>query len=85
MQQATFSAPVAIVAGTTYVISYYAPFGHYAADGGAFSSAGVDNPPLHALQDGFDGPNGLYIYAAGGGFPTHTFGSTNYWVDVILQ
>lgn len=84
-QQATFSAPVAIVAGTTYVISYYAPFGHYAADGGAFSSAGVDNPPLHALQDGFDGPNGLYIYAAGGGFPTHTFGSTNYWVDVILQ
>ena len=48
-QQATFATPVAITANTTYVASYYAPSGHYAADGGYFASKGVDNGPLHAL------------------------------------
>jgi hypothetical protein len=84
-QQATFPTPVSIASGTTYVISYYAPAGHYASDEGAFSASGVDNPPLHALMNGLDGPNGLYSYGVGGGFPTHTFGSTNYWIDVIMQ
>ena len=32
-----------------------------------FASA-FDNAPLHALADGTDGPNGVYLY--GGGFPT---------------
>ena len=36
---------------------------------GFFAGAGVDNPPLHALQDGVDGPNGVYNYGPSGTFP----------------
>ncbi len=48
-------------------------------------TAGVDNPPLHALQDGVDGANGVYHYGAGGVYPTTTFGSSNYLVDVVFM
>ena len=48
------------------------------------SSTGVDNSPLHALMNGVDGPDGVYAYAASNTFPTSTFGSSNYWVDVIF-
>jgi hypothetical protein len=44
----------------------------------------VDNGPLHALKDGADGPNGVYKYGATA-FPTLTFNSTNYWVDVLFH
>ena len=74
-----------ITAGTTYVVTYFAPVGHYSADAGFFANTGVDNPPLHALGNGVDGPNGVYRYGTGGVFPTSTFQSTNYWVDVVLQ
>ena len=30
-----------------------------------------------------DGGNGVYLYGAGG-FPTNTFGASNYWVDVVF-
>jgi hypothetical protein len=84
-QQASFSSPVAITSGTTYVISYYAPIGHYSADSGYFTSSGADNAPLHALANGTDGPDGVYLYtAAPGAFPTNTYGSANYWVDVLF-
>ena len=83
-QTATFAAPVAITANTTYVASYYAPNGRYASDDRTFASAGVDNAPLHALRDGVDGANGVYRYGAGGGFPTNSWQSANYWVDVVF-
>ncbi len=77
-QQASFAAPVAVAAGTTYVVSYYAPAGHYAGDAGYFSSAAVVRAPLTALQNGTDGGNGVYRYGTGGGFPTSTYQSTSY-------
>jgi len=83
-QQANFSAPIAITAGTTYVASYLAPKGRYAATSGAFTSAGVDNPPLHALQTGVNGGNGVYLYKGTPAFPTSTFNASNYWVDVVF-
>jgi hypothetical protein len=83
-QQANFSSPISISANTTYIVSYYAPAGHYAADVGFFSSSGVDKPPLHALANGVDGGNGVYVYATGGGFPSNTFNSSNYWVDLVF-
>ena len=79
------SSPVTIAANTTYVASYYAPSGHYAGDDNYFATAGVDNAPLHALGNGVDGGNGVYRYGTGGGFPTSTFQSSNYWVDVVFQ
>ncbi|MFC7533548.1 N,N-dimethylformamidase beta subunit family domain-containing protein [Actinoplanes sp. GCM10030250] len=83
-QQATFSTPVSITAGTTYVVSYYAPNGRYAFDGGFFATNGVDNGPLHALRSGVDGGNGVYRYGTGGGFPSSSWESSNYWVDVVF-
>lgn len=84
-QQATLSTPVDIAANTTYIVSYYAPVGHYAGDNNYFATQGVDNAPLHALANGVDGANGLYRYGSGGGFPTSTYQASNYWVDVVFS
>ena len=81
-QQVNFSSPVAITANTVYVASYHAPNGRYAVNEGYFTT-GVDTPPLHALRDGASGGNGVYLYGTGG-FPTNTFGASNYWVDVVF-
>ncbi|WP_433306519.1 N,N-dimethylformamidase beta subunit family domain-containing protein [Actinoplanes sp. CA-030573] len=83
-QTATFATPITVSANTTYVVSYYAPVGRYAADNGYFASGGADNGPLHALANGVDGANGVYRYGSGGGYPTDTWQSSNYWVDVVF-
>jgi hypothetical protein len=83
-QQVSFPAAVAISANTTYVASYYVPAsGGYMASGGAFSAAGLDNPPLRAVANSAE-PNGVFAYGATSSFPTQTFNATNYWVDVIF-
>ncbi|MDX6452423.1 MAG: hypothetical protein QOH16_2472, partial [Gaiellaceae bacterium] len=82
-QQVTFASPVAINPNTTYVASYFTASGNYAADRPFFAAHSVDVPPLHALADGTDGPNG--VYASGGGFPTSSFQASNYYVDVIFN
>jgi methionine-rich copper-binding protein CopC len=75
---------VAITANTVYVVSYLAPNGHYTGEDNYFSSAGIDNAPLHALRDGESGANGLYVYGTSVAFPTQTYRSENYWVDVVF-
>src|SRR6266508_244723 len=83
-QQALFQTPVLIRANTFYVVSYFAPQGNYAADGGFFASSGVDNGPLHAPSDPFIGGNGVFNDNPSGGFPSQSFNATNYWVDVVF-
>ena len=83
-QQVTFSSPVAVTAGTTYVASYFAPSGHYAADQNYFATQGVDNGPVHLLANGVDGADGVYKQTSSG-FPTLTYRSSNYWVDVVFN
>jgi Domain of unknown function (DUF4082)/Fibronectin type III domain/Bacterial Ig domain len=80
-QQVTFSAPVSIQPDTTYVASYFAPNGHYSANGPDLTSS-VDNPPLHALGGE---TNGVYAYGATAKFPTESYESSNYWVDVLFR
>jgi hypothetical protein len=82
-QQVTFATPVAINPNTTYVASYHTNTGHYYSDNNAFATAGVDNPPLHALANGTDGPDGVYVYSAGSAFPSNASSASNYWVDVV--
>jgi N,N-dimethylformamidase beta subunit-like protein/uncharacterized protein DUF4082/Big-like domain-containing protein len=84
-QTVSFSSPVAVTAGTTYIVSYHAPSGHYAGDASYFASAGVTNGPLTALSNAAAGGNGVYVYGAGGVAPTQTYNSTNYWVDVVFS
>ena len=83
-QQVTFATPVAITANTVYVASYHTNVGRYAADNNYFTTAGVDTPPLHALRDGVSGGNGVYNYGPTSAFPSNTYQSTNYWVDVVF-
>ncbi len=82
-QQVMFASPVPVSANSTYVASYFAPAGHYSIDSSFFASAGVDNPPLHALANGVDGSNGVYSQSPTSVLPTSSFNSSNYWVDVI--
>jgi hypothetical protein len=45
----------------------------------------VDNPPLHALQDGVSGADGVYAYGSTSVFPNQAFQGANYWVDIVFQ
>ena len=76
-QTASFATPYQVTAGTTYVVSYYAPQAHYAVTPGAFT-ADITQGPLVAPAVG----NGRYRY--GGGFPTNTWQQSNYFVDLVF-
>jgi hypothetical protein len=78
-QELSFSSPVAITAGTTYVASYFTTTGHYADTQNGLASA-VTNGPLTALASG-----GVYAYGSGNAFPSNTFNASNYWVDVVYS
>ena len=84
-QEATFAAPILIQANTTYIASYHTTSGHYARTQNYFTSSGVDNPPLHLLRTGVDGPNGVYRYSSTTMFPNLSYADTNYWVDVVFM
>ena len=83
-QQATFSSPVSIAAGTTYIASYHAPVGKYSVNENYFTTA-VTNGPLEAPASGTSGGNGVYAYGPSTAFPTNTFNASNYWVDVVFN
>jgi hypothetical protein len=84
-QQVSFSSPVAVTANTVYVASYHTSAGHYSGDANFFASHGVDTGPLHALASGVSGPNGVYAYASNSTFPSSSYNSSNYWVDVVFS
>lgn len=79
---ALFDTPVTILPDTYYLVTYFSQGGGYYAAPGYFASSGVDRAPLHApasnvVQNG--------SYATNAGFPTSTYGSANYWVDVAFR
>ena len=79
-QSVTFAAPVSVAAGTTYVASYYAPRGHYASTESYFTSprtAGTLSAPA--------GTNGVYRYGSASAYPTASWRSSNYWVDITFR
>jgi VCBS repeat-containing protein len=82
-QQVNFAAPVTITAGTTYVASYHTS-GNYAADPNLFSSA-VTNGPLTAPSSATTGGNGVYAYGSESLFPSNSYNSTSYGVDVLFR
>jgi hypothetical protein len=84
-QQANFSSPIAVTAGTTYVASYLAPSGNYSIDAAYFGSNGVTNGPLTAPQSSAVSlGNGVYAYGSSVAFPNNTYNAGNYWVDVVF-
>ncbi|MDP4251922.1 MAG: DUF4082 domain-containing protein [Bacteroidota bacterium] len=84
-QTVSFSSPVAITAGTTYVAAYYNAKGYYISTSAGLATA-VVNGNLTALADGTDGVNGVYNYSASTPvFPTLSYHSSNYWVDIVFS
>lgn len=78
-QTATLTTPVPLTAGTSYVVSYLAPKGHYSTTASYFSQPATSGP-LTAPASG----NGRYLYGAGG-FPTNSYNATNYFVDLVFK
>jgi len=81
-QSASFTSPVAVAAGSTYVVSYTAPNGRYATQAWAFSADSTDATPL--LVDGGFGAAPAGVHGAKGTFPNSSFQNTNYFVDVAF-
>jgi hypothetical protein len=82
-QQVNFATPVTVSAGTTYIASYHTA-GNYSADPNLFANA-VTNGPLTAPSSTSSGGNGVYAYGTGNLFPTNSFNSTSYGVDVLFR
>jgi hypothetical protein len=83
-QQATFSNPVAVSAGSTYTISYHTTANYFSFTSGGLSG-GVDNGSLHLLADGASGSDGVFVYGANPTFPTYSYQSGSYWVDAVFS
>ncbi|MET3925244.1 DUF4082 domain-containing protein [Devosia sp. 2618] len=83
-QSASFSNPIAVSAGTSYIVSYHAPNGHYSATGAYFGTA-TTNGQLTAPQSVTGSTNGLFTYGSNTVLPTSSYNATNYWVDVYYQ
>lgn len=78
-QLATFARPVAVTAGTSYVVSYLAPKGRYAITEnftGASSSSQLAVPRAKS---------GVYSYGRTSSFPRLTWRGSQYWVDVMFR
>jgi N,N-dimethylformamidase beta subunit-like protein/uncharacterized protein DUF4082/Big-like domain-containing protein len=84
-QEVDFPIPVPVNANALYVASYHVPAGHYSVDGYYFASSGVDNAPLHAPPNSSATPNGPYAYGSTSVFPSTTYNSANYSVDVVFN
>ncbi len=82
-QSVNLSQQVAIDADTTYVVSY-STNGNYSATGNYFSDT-TTNGNLQAMSSALSGGNGLYAYGSSGLFPTSSYNSTNYYVDVAFR
>jgi hypothetical protein len=83
-QQVNFASPVVISAGTTYVASYHTNTGDYSADPNLFATP-LTNGLLTAPSSASSGGNGVYAYGSSSLFPTNSFNSTSYGVDVVFK
>ena len=81
-QTVAFSTPVAILANTTYIVSFSTGGGDFGISTSFFSSGGVTNGPLQAEANSVSGGDGVYNYA--GQFPDVDSNGMNFWADVTF-
>ncbi|WP_433306499.1 DUF4082 domain-containing protein [Actinoplanes sp. CA-030573] len=82
-QTLKFSKPLSVTKNTTYIASYFAPNGHYAADDRVFASLPYKAFPLTAPRSTTSGGNG--VYRVHDGFPAENSPTAaNYYVDVTF-
>ncbi|UVD60626.1 DUF4082 domain-containing protein (plasmid) [Rhizobium sp. Pop5] len=82
-QMVSFTQPINVTAGTTYVASYHSN-GFYSATGNYFTTDHTSGP-LTAPASSVSGGNGVYAYGSGSLFPTASYNAANYWVDVLYK
>ena len=80
-QQVNLTKPVALIPGATYVVSYHTTF--YSGDDNYFVIA-HSKGPLTAPSSSECGGNGVFAYGKSSRFPTSSYKSSNYWVDVAF-
>lgn len=80
-QTAALDAPVRLAAGQQYVVSYQTQ-DNYVADPGFFSEAFAEP---YGILTAPEGGNGVFATGADPSFPTQSFSSSNYWVDVAFE
>jgi len=78
-QQVNFSTPVAIIAGQSYIASYFASQGHTSITPDYFVE-GRDSGPLHVLPEG-----GVFNFNPVNSVPTESIDAGNPWVDVLFS
>ncbi|WP_344059087.1 DUF4082 domain-containing protein [Microbacterium pumilum] len=81
-QTVQFTAPVAIVGGTDYVVSYTAPRGGYAYVDDYWPYKAKASSPLTVTPAVGAASPGLY--GSAGSLPTNTWGNSNYFVDPLF-
>ncbi len=84
-QDLTFSQPVAIVPGQTYIASYHTQNSLYAFQYNYFTNSAFTEGPITALQSVEGDRNGVYCYDAEtcAHFPTYSYQDLNYWVTPL--
>jgi len=82
-QTAEFTSAVPLSKGQTYIVSYTAPNGHYAARPLQFYVSGIDAPPLQVAGGYGAAPAG--VYGSPGTFPSNSYDATDYYVDVVFD
>ena len=81
----SFTSPVAITAGVTYIAAYHSSAGNYSTTNNYFTTT-VANGPLKNLANGEDGPNGLYRYTSTPAFPNSSFRAvTTGWMWYFIR
>jgi len=87
-QDLTFTTPVPILAGHTYVASYHVADTVYAYQSDFFATGQVTVGPITALSSPDSAGNGVYCYDNDPNhcavFPVNTYRDTNYWVTPLL-
>jgi len=77
-QTAYFAKPVSLKAGKTYVVSYHAPRGGYAA---THNFTGKSRSSSLTVASGA----GVFRYGSSVAFPTKKWKKSQYWVDLTFQ
>lgn len=76
-QQVDLSEPVAVEAGQSYVVSYQAPYGHFASGAPGRTASAPSGNPLQPLDEA--------LYGYGAGFPTQVRAYAGYLVDAVFE
>ncbi|MCY1019592.1 DUF4082 domain-containing protein [Pyxidicoccus sp. MSG2] len=84
-QEAKFATPVPLEPGVTYVVSYYAPNGHYAYSRGWWESHSVSAGALRVAQGTGTNQTSIFHYGPESHIPTESFANSDYAVDVVVR